>query len=348
MTWERMSRQVSSRVSARTPIRVLNLFQLDTADRDRLAAVSPRLQIEHGSPDMLKTLEDPTLEVLFGKSAPPQAAVPRLRWLQVGSAGVDYLADSAPWARGVVVTTARGIYAVPMAEYVMTALLSASNRVADRRSLQLRKEWPTSFIEHECYGLRGKTLVIVGYGGVGRETARLATAFGMRMIAIKADPNSRAGSSYREPGTGDPDGVLPDVLVGMDSLEWAFQQADHVALTIPLTSTTRGLINRRLLGVLHSGVWIVNVSRGGVVVEEDLIESLKNRRIAGAWLDVFRTEPLPPESPFWSLPNVVVTPHLSGGNRDSLRVLTDLCCENLRRYLANEPLVNVFEPTKGY
>jgi phosphoglycerate dehydrogenase-like enzyme len=235
-----------------------------------------------------------------------------------------------------------------MAEYIMTALLSASQRVGDRRELQVRKEWPASYIDYECYGLRGKTLVIVGYGGIGRETARLASAFGMRILAVKAEASERVGSSYREPGTGDPEGIIPNEIVGLKGIDGAFEQADYVVLTLPLTSASRGLMDRRLLSVLRPGAWIVNVARGAIIDEDALVEALREGRIGGAWLDVFRQEPLPGDSPLWEMANVIVTPHVSGGNRDSFRVLTDLCCENLRRYLAGQPLLNRVDPTKGY
>ena len=107
-------------------------------------------------------------------------------------------------------------------------------------------------------------------------------------------------------------------------------------------------MDRRLLGLLRPGAWIVNVSRGPIIDESSLIDALRDRRIGGAWLDVFETEPLPRASPLWDLPNVVVTPHVSGGNRDSFTVLTDLCCENIRRYVAGEPLLNRVDPEKGY
>jgi len=335
--------------AARSDLRIpaINLFLSSERDRGRLEAVSDRVAWKHGDAELLNVL-DAGVEILFAKAPPPAEAAPNLQWLQVSSAGVDYLAGSAPWARGLEVTTARGVYAVPMAEYIMTALLSASQRVGDRRELQAHKEWPSSYIDYECYGLRGKTLVIVGYGGVGRETARLASTFGMRIIAIKAKPSERVGYSYREPGSGDPDGVLPDEIFGLDQIAQAFQQADYVALTLPLTSGSRGLVDRRLLGLLRPEAWIVNVSRGPIIDESSLIDALRDRRIGGAWLDVFETEPLPRASPLWDLPNVVVTPHVSGGNRDSFTVLTDLCCENIRRYVAGEPLLNRVDPEKGY
>ena len=266
----------------------------------------------------------------------------------MSSAGVDYLADSAPWTRGITVTNARGVYAVPMAEYVMTAVLSASQRVEERRQLQESRKWPESFIDYEIHGVRGKTMVIIGYGAVGRETARVASAFGMRIMAVKADPTASTSATFHEPGTGDPEGILPERIVGVDALDSLLPDADYVVVAAPLTPGSRHLLDARRLRLLAGGTWVINVARGAVIEEAALIEVLSEQRIGGAWLDVFSYEPLPDTSRLWSLPNTVVTPHLSGGNRESLSVLTDLCCENLRRYVAGDDLLNVVDPRKGY
>jgi phosphoglycerate dehydrogenase-like enzyme len=204
------------------------------------------------------------------------------------------------------------------------------------------------YAPYECYGVRGKTIVIIGYGTVGRETARLATALGMRVLAVKAHPETLVDASFREPDTGDPEGRLPERVTGLDQLGELARQADYVVMTLPLTPATDGLIDEHLLRQLPQHAWLVNVGRGRVIDEGALIDCLTHQRIAGAWLDVFATEPLPPESPLWTLPNVTITPHISGGNRDSFRVLTDLCCENLRRYLGGEPLLNMVRREFGY
>jgi phosphoglycerate dehydrogenase-like enzyme len=329
-------------------VRVLNVFPLSAADRERLARVSPRLHIVHAEMSAMKDLADPDLEVLIANRVPDLAKNPKVRWMQAGSAGVDHLIDAAPWNHGIVVTNARGVYAVPLAEYAMTAILSASQKVDRRRAVQDCGRWPQSEVEYEATGVRGRTVVIVGYGTTGRELARLASAFGMRIIAVKARPEVLLDTSFRLPGTGDPDGKIPERVVGLDELIGAAREADYLALTLPLTQRSRGVISREVIESLPRHSWVVNIARGAVVDEAALIEALLSGGIAGAWLDVFTQEPLPPESPLWKLPNVTLTPHLAGGNNDSWSVLTDLLMENLRRYLDQRPLLNVVDRERQY
>jgi len=329
-------------------VRVLNVFPLAAPDRDRLARVSPRLHIEHAEMSAIKELADPELEVLVANRVPDLARNPNLRWMQAGSAGVDHLLEAAPWNHGVLLTNARGVYAVPLAEYVMTAMLAASQKVEIRRVVQAGGHWPKSEVEYEASGLRGRTVVIAGYGTTGRELARLASAFGMRVLAVKARPEIVTDASFRVPGTGDPDGRIPERIVGLDQLAAVASEADYLALTLPLTRHSRGVISREVLESLPRHAWVINVARGAVVDEDALIDVLASGRIAGAWLDVFTTEPLPPESRLWKLPNVTVTPHLAGGNDDSWSILCDLLIENLRRYLEGRPLLNVVDGERQY
>jgi phosphoglycerate dehydrogenase-like enzyme len=329
-------------------VRVLNMFPLGDADRQRLAAVSPRLEIEHREMSAMEDLVDPEVEVLIANHSPEPSRTPKLRWLQVGSAGVDHLIPAAPWNHGLLVTNARGVYAVPLAEYVMTAILSASQKVDRRRAVQQGGRWPESEVEYEAHGIRGRTVVIVGYGATGREVARLASAHGMRVLAVKARPELRADTSFRLAGTGDPEGSIPERIVGLDELEVVARQADYLALTLALTPRSRGLISRKVLQSLPAHAWVVNVARGAVVDEGSLIEMLAEGRLAGAWLDVFTKEPLPDDSPMWKLPNVTLTPHLAGGDDNSWSVLTDLLIENFRHYLNGEPLLNVIDPEREY
>jgi phosphoglycerate dehydrogenase-like enzyme len=334
-------------VSDRT-VRVLNVFPLSPADRARLAAVSPRIHVEHAEMSAVKDLADPDLEVLVANRVPDLAKNPGLRWMQAGSAGVDHLIEAAPWDHGLAVTNARGVYAVPLAEYVMTAMLAASQKVDMRRVVQDGGRWPESEVDYEATGLRGRTVVIVGYGTTGRELARLASAFGMRVLAVKARPEMLADTSFRLPGTGDPEGKIPERIAGLDELVMVAREADFFALTLPLTQRSRGVIRHEVLGALPSHAWVINVARGAVVDEEALIDALSSGRIAGAWLDVFTEEPLPPESRLWKMSNVTLTPHLAGGNDDSWSVLTDLLCENLRRYLDDRPLLNPVDGVRQY
>jgi phosphoglycerate dehydrogenase-like enzyme len=193
--------------------------------------------------------------------------------------------------------------------------------------------------------VRGRMATIIGYGSIGREVARLLSALGMRILAVKPRPDIRHDTAYRVPGTGDPDGSIPERIVGIDALEEAVAEADVVVLTMPLTDASRGIIDAGVLAAFRPSAWLVNVARGALVDEAALIDALRAGRLAGAVLDVTVQEPLPTDSPLWDAPNVVLTPHASGV---TLRFFDELLVENVRRYLAGETLLNVVDPERGY
>jgi phosphoglycerate dehydrogenase-like enzyme len=193
--------------------------------------------------------------------------------------------------------------------------------------------------------VRGKTAVIAGYGSLGREIARQLASLGLRIIAVKPRPEIRADTSFRVPGTGDPDGSIPERIVSDAELQDVVREADILVVTMPLTETTRGIVTRDVLARLPATAWLINVSRGALVDEPALLEALRAGRLAGAVLDVFGQEPLPADSPWWDAPNVIVTPHASG---HTLRFFDELVVENVRRYLASEPLLNLVDPERGY
>jgi phosphoglycerate dehydrogenase-like enzyme len=274
-----------------------------------------------------------------------------LEWIQLDSAGVDYLASNDVWSRDVMVTNGAGAYAVQLAQYVMSNLLAVNEKHVERAQAQTNRHWPQRGTEHDgMVGrlLRGQTMVILGYGGVGRELARLASCFGMRIIAIKAHPEVRADDSFCLPGTGDPDGSIPEAILGTDSLMDSARSADVLAITAPLTDRTRHIVDATVLGALPPWSWVINVGRGAVIDEGALIEELRTRRIGGAILDVFEVEPLSGSSPLWRLPNVVVTPHAAGGGDPSMDLLSYLVAENLYRYATGERLRNLVDPVARY
>ena len=315
---------------------------------ERVRALSSDLEVvdRTGDPTFdVRTLADPDVEVLIGGRAPDDLGrVPSLRWLQVRSAGVDHMAADPPWRKGLLVTNAKGVYAVPIGEYVSGMVLRIHQPAAAWSADQAAHRWPSGeppLIDP----IRGKTAVIAGDGSIGREVARQLAALGMRIVAIKPHPDVRADASYRVPGTGDPDGSIPERIVGDDGLLGAAREADVLVLTMPLTDASRGVIGREVLAALPSRAWLINVSRGALVDEPALLEALRAGRLAGAVLDVFAEEPLPEDSPWWDAPNVIVTPHASG---HTLRFFDDLVVENVRRYLAGEPLLNPVDPERGY
>lgn len=273
-------------------------------------------------------------------------ATPDLRWHQALSAGVEHLLMGGPWPEGVTLTNAKGVYAIPIAQYVLAAILRICEGAGRRDALQARHEWPDPVDPYVGTPVRGRTLVVVGYGGIGRETARVAAALGMRVLAVTARPERRAADAVLVPGTGDPDGSIPERIVGLDGLHAALAEADFVSLSVPLTPASRGLIDAAALARMRPDAWIVNTGRGPVIEEADLLAALHAGRIGGAVLDVFADEPLPSDSPWWDAPNVVVTPHVSGA--DSPGPLSEVVVQNLERFRAGRPLINVVDLARGY
>lgn len=333
-------------------IRVVVAMNFSDEIMAQLQAVSPRLVIERHFPNVPDAIW-PEAEVLYTlRKFPDPAQTPRLRWIQLHSAGVDHiLKEPIVRAEDVTITTASGIHATVMAEFCLGMMLALAYKVPLMLRLQARAEWPEKphalFVLRE---LRGQTLGIVGYGSVGRELARLATGLGMRVLASKrdvmhpeADPNE-----YGEDGLGDPHGDLPARLYPPEALASMAAECDFLAVTAPLTEATRHLIGEAVLGAMKKTAFLINVARGQVVDEAALISALAAGQIAGAALDVFAEEPLPATNPLWNLDNVILSPHVSGNMQRYHEKAAALFAENLRRYLDNRPLLNRFDRKRGY
>ena len=200
--------------------------------------------------------------------------------------------------------------------------------------------------------LCGKTIGIVGYGRIGRALARRAETFGMRIIAVKRNPEEPGQPGFRWDEPGDPEGKLPDRLLGSESLPALLEEADFVVNCLPHTPYTQGLFGEKEFKAMKSGAYFINVGRGETVDYEAMVRALQMKHIAGAGLDAFGTEPdpIPDDSPLWALDNVFLSPHISGTrhNDQYLERTTPLFCENLRRYISNEPLINVVTKKRGY
>jgi phosphoglycerate dehydrogenase-like enzyme len=292
-----------------------------------------------------RTLADPEVEILIAGWPPDDLSrVPRLRWLQVPSAGVDHMASDPPWRTGILVTNAKGVYAVPIAEYVTGMVLRVNQPAARWSADQAAHRWPDGTPALVSL-IRGRTAVVAGYGSIGREVARQLAALGMRILAVKHRPGERMDTGYRVPGTGDPDGSIPERIVDEAALAEVAGEADVLVVAMPLTDASRGIVGREVLAALPPRAWLINISRGPLVDEAALLDAVRGGRIAGAVLDVFGEEPLPPGSPWWDTPNVIVTPHASG---HTLRFFDELVIENVRRYLARDPLLNPVDPERGY
>lgn len=335
------------------PIHVINVFPLAADAKERLDGISDRLRITHrdseGEEWPIEGLDDPDVEGLLGYYPPSDLRrTPRLRWLQVGSSGIDYLDRARLREAGITVTNASGMHAVPIGEYVLGMLLHVSRDVERRQENQRRHEWPADQTHLAGRLLRGRTLVVVGYGSIGREVARLAAAFGMRVLAVKADPSIREDRGYAYPGTGDPGGEIPERIVGRAELRDVVGEADYVVSALPGSPGNRHIVDAPVIGAMQSQAWIVNVGRGMTVDASAIEAGLRDGHLGGAVLDVFDSEPLDPGSTLWDLANCIVTPHVSGGPAEIFALIVDLLAENIARFADGRPLLNVVDLERGY
>jgi phosphoglycerate dehydrogenase-like enzyme len=278
------------------------------------------------------------------------AHAPRLHWVHSASAGVERALTPAARARGIVITNARGVFSRPIAEYVMMMILAVSRKLPGLLELQRERTWQPL----EGTELRDVTVGIVGLGSIGRAVGALATAFGCRVVATRRRPGEGSAEARTERAAGLAAGeftfgeMMLDRVGGPETLPSLLAESDFVVLATPLTPDTEEMIDEATLALMKPGAWLINVARGRLVDERALIRALHDGPIGGAILDTFRDEPLSPSSPFYDLPNVIVTPHTSWSSGRVLDRSVELFCDNLRRYAAGEPLLNIVDPTRGY
>ncbi len=272
------------------------------------------------------------------------ARAPSLRWVHSATAGVERVLTPASRARGLVITNARGVFSRPIAEYVMLMILSAARRLPQLLELQAERTWQPL----EARELRDVTVGIVGLGSIGRAVGALATAFGCRVIATRRRPE--AGSNASD-GAGDEPflgTLMLERVLPPDQLADMLAESDFVVLAAPLTEGTRGLISDAAIERMKPGAWVINVARGELVDERALIRALRDGRLGGAVLDTFLEEPLPPASPLYEVPNLIITPHTAWSSTRVLDRSVGLFAENLRRYAEGRSLANVVDPNAGY
>lgn len=261
---------------------------------------------------------------------------PRVRWIQASSAGIGQFVARRRYherMKGTIFTTARGVHAVPLAEFCALAMLGFSRGLFRMRDLQEQKNWE----RFAGTDLVGRTLVIFGHGAIGREVARLARAFGMRVLGVKRRVSGEAPGAHNV-----------DELHEASSLRAILPRAEFLVLAAPHTNETERVLGVEEFRLLPAGAVLINIGRGALVDEPAMIEALQRGHLSGAALDVFATEPLPLDSPLWTMPNVLLCPHsASTSDRENGR-LTELFCENLRRFLKGEPLRNVLDIERLY
>jgi len=268
-----------------------------------------------------------TADIIFGFPRKSWVAeAPNLKWIQLPSAGSDGWHQLRP---DVLLTKASGVFGIPIAEWAMAGVLMLTRNLHLYRDNQRESRWAERPGAAEIYG---STVGIVGLGDIGREVAVRAKAFGCRVLGARRT----AGAPV----------TFVDAVLPLDEM---LPQVDFLVLAIPNTPETRGLISAERLAMLRRGAYLINVGRGVTVDEAAMIEALRSGHLAGAALDVTAVEPLPPESPLWQMEQVIISPHASGrspsANGDRR---TAIFCENLRRFYAGEPLINLVDREAGY
>ncbi len=335
-------------------IHILSARLLTPYQFERLHTAVPDAEIVHFRAQSGREIEQaltPATEVLFtGRGDFSCERATCLRWVQMENAGIDHIHDTPLWRTALPIASANGAHLPHLPEYVLTMLLAWAHRLPELLALQAQAHWFPGKDIHQLWPrpVYGRTLGIVGYGAIGRELARMAKALGMRILATRRPGSSLRYEGYSPPGLGDPDGNLPDAYFTLAELPTLLQQSDYVVLGVPLVAQTRYLIGAAELAQMQSHALLINIGRGGLIDQAALLAALQQKRIGGAVLDVTEPEPLPADHPLWRQENVIITPHLAGHIEHHFDNVVDVFAENLRRYLAGQPLLNLVERALGY
>jgi phosphoglycerate dehydrogenase-like enzyme len=283
--------------------------------------------------------EIPDTDVFIGWSLrPPQfVAAKKLRWIHSPAAAVHQLMFPELIQSGVVVTNSTGIHGSVVAEHAIAVLLALAKRLPQAMQYQAKRTWSQDQLWHERPRPRevaDTTVAVIGMGGIGREFTTRAKALGMKVLAVRENPAKGTGGA--------------DAVYSPTEIDSVLQHADYVLLCTPVTPATTSLINATRLSKMKPDAYLINVGRGPLIDEAALLQALQERRIAGAALDVFNEEPLPADSPFWSLDNLLITPHTAAVTERLWERHYKLIVENLNRFLAGQPLLNQVDKKLGY
>lgn len=312
-----------------------DFFALKRDQLDKLRHVvsyAPGLQIHEITQEDLNSGAVFEADIIFGQ---PRIELLkdalRLKWLHLPSAGADRYNNKSIYAREVVLTTSSGVFGKPIAEHVIGLILAFNHNIHYYIRQQQQKGWERLSSSRDFFG---STICVIGMGDIGTEIAKRARALGAKVLGVKRNP-----------------GNLPEYLDGIYTpadMHTALQQADYVAIALPDTPKTRGIISAKTIRAMKPGVFIVNVGRGTAIDTDALTDALRSGHVAGAGLDVTDPEPLPKESPLWDMPNVIITPHISGFSPSNGERSMEIFIENLNRFLKNEPLINIVDFELGY
>jgi phosphoglycerate dehydrogenase-like enzyme len=259
---------------------------------------------------------------------------PNLRWLQTWGAGTDWLMQHPELAdRDFLLTNASGVHAIPISEHIFAFLLAFARKLPRSIRAQEKHLWQRT-IRSELFELSNKTMLLIGVGAIGKRTALIAAAMGMRVWGVRRNPTTSEAGIER--------------MVGQQAWLDLLPEADFVVLTVPLTNETHHMVNAEAFARMKPSAHIINIGRGATIDEQAMIEALRSGQIAGAGLDVFATEPLPEDSPLWDMENVITTAHYSGITNEYDQRAMQIFLENLQRYGHGQHLMNLVDKKIGY
>jgi phosphoglycerate dehydrogenase-like enzyme len=313
-------------------------WMIPPSEVDRIARALPDDEVVDARDAEARRRAFPGADVLFTWriSAAEFAVAPTVRWLHSSGVGVDPLLQPAVVESPAVVTMSRGIHSESIAEHAIALVLALRRQFHRAGASQARREWAQAELSRASVPPLARTrMLVVGLGSIGGRIAEHGVALGMKVSGVR-----------RRPALPPPAGV--DTVVAPGDLRTSLPEADVVVLALPHTAATGAIIGRAELGLMKPTALLVNVARGQLVDEPALIEALEHRRIGGAGLDAFAREPLAPESPFWSLPNALITPHTASFAGDYWTPVVDLFLENVSRFRRGAPLLNVVDKAVGY
>lgn len=319
-------------------MKLLVNVKINDKQLDELRKLSPELEIVRELDSQRARDEMRDAEILYAFKLPgPLEEAKKLKWIQLVSAGADHIMDAGVGETDIMVTTASGIHGAAMVEYTICMMVMLARRIPMVLKESQQKQWKPGRLRL-YYGdeLYGKTLGILGLGTIGQRVATVAKALGMKVIGLR-----RSGQTGEKSETVD-EVYSPEGIMEM------LPQCDFVLVVVPFTAETRNMIGEKELRAMKPTAHLINVARGEIVDEAALAKALQEGWIAGAAFDVFAKEPLPPESELWDIPNLIITPHLAGNTIPYMDRATELFQDNLRRYLAGEPMINVLDKSLGY
>jgi phosphoglycerate dehydrogenase-like enzyme len=309
-----------------------SIFQMEEEYKKHILATVPGISLTVVSSKNVTEAMFESAEIIFGWPSEEQLRIaPNLKWLHLPSAGADGFTSYDLYCnKEIQITNSSGVFGLPIAEHVFAMILSFNHNLQEYAYNKAEKKWHRNPTTKDFYA---STIGIIGLGDIGTEVAKRAKAWGARVLAVKRTL------------TQTPEYV--DRIYPLEEIDEVLMQSDYVVLALPNTPKTNGIISEQKLSIMKPGAFLVNIGRGTLIDQEALIKALRENRIGGAGLDVTEPEPLPQDSPLWELPNVIITPHASGGSPSNGEKKFHIFYQNLLRYMDKLPLDNIVDFTEG-